>query len=492
MVNPLANFIHPFRLSKEFRDNHTPEEIAKSCPIEMIKYCWEEVYGGEFIEAKLLYDIKGYVFNCFYGSQNRTAIAIPPRHFKSEFIRGLVADCFGKNPSCKFLYQSFSHGLATESCRIIRKFLDSEKFRHLYGKVERPKDTEERFTTSKDGLFLCGSELKPFTGFGAGRSVRKGSKKAFNGAFIIDDGTHPLLVHSDAYAEKSERIFYDTNLTRLNDRQTPFLIAMQVVGRKDRIANVTEANERLVNKGRKPVWKIYKRKAYDEANEKILLPELYSYEDLMDIKDQSPITWEIQYQGNPYVLEGDLFKADYFKYYKYNKRLFFDKRIISIDSASQDNPENDFSVFQIWGVLELNAYLIDQKRGKWQFPDLIKNFQSFYDYHNRLDQGVITRVHTENKSSGIALIQTIQSYTNIPIVPINPKGSKYDRALPVSYLFEKGRVLFPEGARFLGELELELLSFSKLSKGRKDQVDATVYGVSQSIGAERSKGVFLG
>jgi hypothetical protein len=61
--------------------------------------------------------------------------------------------------------------------------------------------------------------------------------------------------------------------------------------------------------------------------------------------------------------------------------------------------------------------------------------------------------------SGQSLIQELKAATSWPVIPIKADRDKESRASAVTGYFESGRVLFPEGAAWLEDLEDELASF---------------------------------
>jgi predicted phage terminase large subunit-like protein len=144
----------------------------------------------------------------------------------------------------------------------------------------------------------------------------------------------------------------------------------------------------------------------------------------------------------------------------------------SWDTAYKDRDINDPSVCTTWGQTRHGYYLLDVYRDRLQFPDLrraaISQAQKWGPH----------AVLIEDKSSGQALIQELRqgirapdgSTLSIPVVPIQPQGSKLDRAVAVSSLFDAGLVFVPEHAPWLTDLEMELIAFP--NSAHDDQVDS--------------------
>ena len=77
----------------------------------------------------------------------------------------------------------------------------------------------------------------------------------------------------------------------------------------------------------------------------------------------------------------------------------------------------------------------------------------------------------EDKSSGQSLIQEMRGRFTQPVIAIEPAGSKLDRLVAVSSLFEGGLVHLPEHAPWLIDYESELFGYPLTT--HDDQIDST-------------------
>jgi predicted phage terminase large subunit-like protein len=167
---------------------------------------------------------------------------------------------------------------------------------------------------------------------------------------------------------------------------------------------------------------------------------------------------------------------------------------ITADTAYKTKQNNDYSVIQHWGYNRYQLYLLNQIRGKWAFPDLVRMFKKFTIESTRLAQRCPPqRVYIEDKASGISLVQTLQ-VDGINAVPWKPKDfqfpeDKVGRAKEASLYIERGCVYIPtnESADWARGFINEHSDFDPEQEGFDDQVDAETMAVS--IYRERGGGI---
>lgn len=161
-------------------------------------------------------------------------------------------------------------------------------------------------------------------------------------------------------------------------------------------------------------------------------------------------TWQAQYQGRPTAPEGSIFKRSMWR--RYDKPLWiirpdgsrwttgFDEMIQSWDMAFKDTEHADFVVGQVWGRIGADVYLLDQVRGRMDFPatlDAVKALSA------KWPQALLKLV--EDKANGTAVIAML-SRTIPGIVPVEPDGGKEARAAAVSPIVESRNVWLPDPA----------------------------------------------
>lgn len=196
-----------------------------------------------------------------------------------------------------------------------------------------------------------------------------------------------------------------------------------------------------------------------------------------------PRTWAALYQGDPSPAEGDTFKRDLWK--RYTEPLWVVRDdgsrvvpdagavdlLMSWDMAFKDLDSSDYVVGQVWLRRGADAYLLDQVRGRFDFPETCRQFKLLVA---RWPQVVLKVV--EDKANGPAVIASLRH--QIPgIVPEEPDGSKEARAAAITPLLHAGNLWLPAStlAPWADELIEEAAAFPK---GKNDDM---VDSMSQAI-----------
>lgn len=167
-----------------------------------------------------------------------------------------------------------------------------------------------------------------------------------------------------------------------------------------------------------------------------LCPERYSAETLADIrKDVGSQVWEALYQQSPVAKSGNIILGEWIKFYDSPPAM--DEIALFADLAYKDGESNDFTVIEAWGRKGTSIYLIDQIRGRLDFPAQLHALQ-------RMAAAYSTAFHKEieEKANGAALIQVAKQ--SIPgLIANNPKTSKDVRLASVAPLYQAGNVYYP-------------------------------------------------
>jgi predicted phage terminase large subunit-like protein len=173
-----------------------------------------------------------------------------------------------------------------------------------------------------------------------------------------------------------------------------------------------------------------------------------------------------QLQQRPAPEEGNVFKRAWFKHYT-TPPARFDQIVLSVDCSFKDEASSSWVVLQAWGKLGGEFYLLDQVRRRMSFVETCAEFAAFARKWRSARAKLI-----EDKANGTAVIDTFKKKV-AGIIPINPKGSKYARAVSVSSLVEAGNVFLPDPERvaWVDEYVEEMVGFP--AAPADDQVDAT-------------------
>jgi predicted phage terminase large subunit-like protein len=211
-----------------------------------------------------------------------------------------------------------------------------------------------------------------------------------------------------------------------------------------------------------------------------LWPSHYPVEALEAIRaDVGGRVFQTLYQGNVSASQGTIFKRDWFQHYQQRPEKF--TRIVqSWDTAFKTGATNDYSVCATFGETQNGFYLLALYRAKVEFPELKRQVALQANFWRP------SEIYVEDKASGQSLIQELKLATTCPVIPVKIDRDKETRASAVTGYFESGRVLFPEGAAWLADLEDELASFP--GGLHDDCVDA----ISQALNRLRDASGLLG
>lgn len=179
-----------------------------------------------------------------------------------------------------------------------------------------------------------------------------------------------------------------------------------------------------------------------------------------------PTTWNALFMQRPSTAEGTVFKRGWWRYWQVLPEKF-DKMIQSWDLTFDETDKGSFVVGQVWGKLGPNFYLVHQFRERIGFTDQIDAFLKVTkDYPHTRSKLV------EKKANGAALINMLRKKVS-GIDPIEPDGSKENRAEAVAPLVKAGNVYIPDPKLFSWVTDF-LDEHSEFPKSKfNDQVDGT-------------------
>lgn len=186
----------------------------------------------------------------------------------------------------------------------------------------------------------------------------------------------------------------------------------------------------------------------------------------------SEFFWCAQYAQEPSLGDLAFFKTDNLPRYDYPDVV---RCWTAWDCAQTATKAGSYSAGVALGLTEDNRLqILDVRRGRWPQDQLEEEIYTHSHNLARITGILPEAVIIERAAAGYGMIDRMSGM--LPIIPLIPKGSKEDRAASVCSLVNRGLVLFPNQAPWLGALLEELASFPL---GRtKDQVDALVHALS--------------
>jgi predicted phage terminase large subunit-like protein len=182
--------------------------------------------------------------------------------------------------------------------------------------------------------------------------------------------------------------------------------------------------------------------------------------------------WMAQYAQMPSLGDLAFFRCDALPRYDHNDVI---RVWTAWDCAQTATKGGSYSAGVALGLMaDARLQVLDVRRGRWTQDVLEAEIVQHTAMVARLTGIRPEAVIVERAAAGFGVIDRLSG--TLPIVPLIPKGSKEDRAASVCSLVNRGLVLFPTQAAWLGDLLEELSSFPL---GRNnDQVDALVHALS--------------
>ena len=379
------------------------------------------------------------------GKVDKLMIFMPPRHTKSETVTvRLPAYVLEHDPSQRCILGAYAQALASKFSRKTRRIVQSRM------KLSKDRTAVDDWETEEGGGLRAVGVGAGVTGMGA------------NWIFIDDPVKNREEANSKTYREKCWDWYTDDLYTRLEPGGKIVLIMTR--WHEDDLAGRILASEDG------PKWTVINLPALAEKDDPLgrkegeaLCPERYNEEALQNIRRVMGASFQALYQQRPSAEEGDIFKREWWQYYKEAPKL---KWIIqSWDTAFKKGAENDYSVCHTWGVSDSGFYLLDRWKEKVEFPTLKRTVVSLANkWHPRA-------ILIEDKASGQSLIQELKTNTTLPVLAIPVDSDKVTRAHAVTPSVEAGNCYLPEDAPWLQDFIDEFATFPNGS--HDDEVDAT-------------------
>lgn len=444
------------------------------------------------------------------GERKDTIINCPPGAGKTE-ITSIHFPVYSmiKLPKVRNLSISFSDSLVKRNSRRIRDLIKSPEFQELY---------PSRFGTCKDDEIQVLDE--------SGKVVFEAISKAiggqltgsrggyitdnYSGALMLDDPEKPDDMFSKVKREAVHTLLKNTVRSRrassVKGKATPIISIQQRLHVNDSTYFMAESGGMGIDFDvikipaivtddyidTLPDWV----KPYFESD--VLSSEFverdgvkyYSYypqkesiHDLIAMQDADPYTFLSQYQQCPVALGGNLINVDWFQRLSdtFRPPAKYDYRFITCDTAMTTKSYSDFSVLQLWGYKDAKIYLIEQRRGKWEAPELEAELLDFEKKSRATSQsdGILRKIIIEKKASGIGLIQSAGRVMRTPIEPYVPDNDKLTRVMSALPQIKAGNVVLPESAPWLNGLLTEVAAFTADdSHKHDDQIDTMTMAIN--------------
>ena len=443
------------------------------------------------------------------GEIQRLLISMPPRHGKSELCsRQLPPYLFGRQPTSQIISASYTATLANRMSRDVQRIMDSEPYKLTFAdsRIAQRGDRDAKRTEAEFEIKITNQYLQKRAG--TYRAVGVGGGITGHGAdyIIIDD---PIKNRAEAMSMTYRSRVWDwyTNdlYTRLEHSDSAIILIMTRWHEDDLAGRILSYASREGARGEE--WSVLNLPALAEQDtpteldprtrDEALWPEKFPVQRLESIRSPSgigPISFNGLFQGRPSSQSGTIFKLNTFKFWydpnQFNgsgpppphtskledgsvfvhpqislpENLF--KKSQSWDCSFKSTKISSFVCGQVWACDNVNFFLLDQIKDRMTFLETLRAVLQCTAKHPDARAKLI-----EDKANGAAVMDVLKSKIS-GIKPINPRGSKEERAHSVTPLYDGGNVYYPHPAQCSWVLET-IASHIAFPAGRyNDDVDA--------------------
>lgn len=410
----------------------------------------------------------------------RLIITMPPQEGKSTRVaKDFIIWALTQNPDLRIVSGSYAQGLANRNGRAVRNTITAHPQLGLAIADDNSAVSEWQIHGHEGGLLSVGR--------GAGVTGRPAD------IIVIDD---PIKDRKEADSQVVRDTVWDWWIDSLSTRLAPGAPVIVILTRwhEDDLAG------RLVAAEDGHLWTVLNIPAQADHNPDVGETDPLGRDpgDFMEsargrtrrqweaIKVRvGSRTWASLYQGRPRPQEGTILLREWWQQYDaplHVERVdgscivtHFDDLLISWDLTFKDTSTSDYVVGQVWMRREADAFLLDQVRGRMDFPATLRAFEAL---SAKWPQALLKVV--EDKANGPAVIASLRR--RIPgIVPEEPQGSKEARASAVAPLAEARNVWLPSVkiAPWVTDLIEEAAAFPNGS--HDDQVDALTQALNRLV-----------
>jgi predicted phage terminase large subunit-like protein len=362
-----------------------------------LRWSFKTKYNSKIILKEFHLKVCRALIRVYQQETKNLIINMPPRSGKTEILNTFCEWTLTKHPESKNIMTSYSDTLVTNNSQSIRDMIRSNEHQQLFG-IETKKDSTAKklWKTNKDGGLYAVSSFGQITGFGAGLK-----NDGWGGFIGIDDPLKPDDRDSLLKLGKVKDWYETTLSNRKNKPDTPIIIIMQRLHTNDLVGCILNDEFGDLND-----WEVIQVSIIDEDNKISLWEDFYPYEKLMTIKEKNESYYYSQFQQNPIIKGGNIFKSEWIKYISRDviESIDFERYLITVDSALKDKEKNDYTVYSAFGFFENKLYYIDMFRGKPRSREREVTAKSFYDKNYKYP---FDGMYIEQKASGIDMFQRL-------------------------------------------------------------------------------------
>ena len=450
----------------------------------------------EFVEGIHIDAICSHLQAVTEGKISHLIINVPPGHAKSLLTAVFwPAWVWIDQPETRWLFSSYREPLAIRDSLKCRRLIESEWYQRRWGnlfQLRGDQNQKQRFENDRTGYRI----VVPMS---AGTGER--------GDYVVVDDPHSVeQAESDRERTAAVEWWNGSMSTRLNHPSRGHKVVIQ-----QRLHETDLTGDLLVRGGyehlclpeefeperrcRTAIGWTDPRNAAGE----LLWPQRIDRLALDTLKTTlGGYRYAGQFQQRPAPADGGMLKRHWWRYWRprgvnlppvpvklpdgtIEQRMAvelpirFDQQIQSWDMAFKDTTNSDFVVGQVQAASGGDRYLLDQTRGRMDFPGTVLAVRRLSAQWPGAQLKLV-----EDKANGPAVIQSLRHEIG-GLVEVNPEGGKLSRAAGASPLLESGNWYLPHPMLkpWVSEFIEECATFP--AGAHDDQVDAWSQGAKRLL-----------
>lgn len=374
------------------------------------------------------------------GETVRLLISVPPQHGKTTTITKTLPSWFvGRNPGKWAILTAYNADIAEEFSDNNRQLI--KNFGKEIFKIETNSSQDNKY------LFQChkmGEKENPNIDSGIMGVGIQGGIVGHGGSLIIVDDPYKndLQAENQTERENISRVFKSAVVTRARGKGNAIIVIHTRWHDDDLIGELAKTGDwAYVNIP--CVWEKGIDKLLGRKIGETLCPELGFDADWLARTEKAvgKRLFLANYQGKPYIENGNLIKRSDIKIYSKSSRpVAFEELVLSCDlSFGGKNKNNDPYCMTLWGRVGGDHYLLNIWGKRASFIETQQTLKAICAKYPQLKKKII-----EKKAMGGPIIETLGREIG-GFIPFDPKGaSKEARFNSITPYFESGNIYFPD------------------------------------------------
>lgn len=466
------------------------EYIARGGLYQFVKRAWPAVEATPYIDNWHIAEKCRILEAVTRGECKRLVINEPPGCTKSLVVSVMwpVWEWI-QDPTVKWIFASYDDSLARRDASKAIGLISSDWFRERWSLRIRsgPASSKPREKVATNDYWTIGGGWRWSTSCPYGRVTGRHANR-----HVVDDPIKPMQTAGSIHVSHSalaavEAWWANTMATRVADPKTlGRVVMMQRLADSD-LAGVCLAQgyEHLCFPMRyDPSLHCANKWATDRrtVDGELLWPARFSESDVRALEiDLGPANAEAQLQQRPTVKGGTIFKAHTFKHWK-ELPLGFGQFVQSWDLTFKAEGTSRVCG-DLWLISGASFYLVDWIVRSMSFSETVDEIERRSTVDPLWKRAGAKLI--ENKANGPAVLSVLES--RVPgMIPVNPHGSKEERANAVTPYYAAGNVYHPDRS-VKPEIEERELILTGFPRGRfDDEVDTTSQFLNWARGSRPS------